>query len=212
MKGSVEVVEVFSKLLHAARCERVFRLVLGHSVFVVDLLGQSIFIYSNLVGFTVCIDQLLKQGLLESHGVEELLTSGANGWLETNHVKVQLLASDDALDEVGKLVLRPAGQKHRDGVLLLHGESNQFDLLFPFGVRGPDTNSAGKLFAGYTDNQLIPPALPGPRLLLLDALSSGSQDGGIMPPASIDKDIGSGKLPRRRAGPEGLVGEGTRKY
>jgi hypothetical protein len=43
------------------------------------------------------------------------------------------------------------------------------------------------------DNLFIPPAIPGARLLLLNALASRGEDAIVVPPASINEDILAGE-------------------
>ncbi len=62
----------------------------------------------NLVGFFVREYEVTQQRLFEVHGAGKPLIVWAHGWLQADHMKVQLLACYNAFDEVGKLAFRSA--------------------------------------------------------------------------------------------------------
>lgn len=138
---------------------------------------RPVLIYANLVGVLVRLHQSAQKDLFEVHGTVEPLATGSHSGLQGDHVEVEVSGCGDPLDELAKARLGPSGEKHTEGIFLFDTKLDE------------------------VDNGFVPPAFPCAGFFLCEALTGGSEDSGVVPPAAIGKGILAGEQADGAAGP-----------
>ena len=88
----------------------------------VHVLRGSVLVYAYLLGIAVGVHEVSEKGLLELHCAGELLVEGSGFRFKHDHVKLELPATNNALDELRETGCGAAGEEYTERAFLLHRE------------------------------------------------------------------------------------------